>query len=266
MAEFLFLGLGLWDEEGATRKAARLARGCDVLFAEFYTSRLEGTTLERLEAAYGKEVRVLGREEVEDGTLLLEAARRHDRVGLLVAGDPMAATTHVDLRLRLHRAGVATRVVPGVSALTAAAGALGLQVYKFGRTTTLPIREPGYAPTSPYEVLATNREAGLHTLALLDIREDGGLTPREGMEYLLECEAALGRNAFREDTLACVVGRLGSPEPTLRADRVHHLLEADPGPPLHTLVVPGQLHFLEVESLVAFAGMPASLAKELSSL
>lgn len=263
VASFVFVGLGLHDEVDVTLRGMEAARGCDVLYAEFYTSRLLGTSIDRLAERYGQPVRVLSRAEVEEADRLVEAAKEQD-VGFLVAGDPMAATTHVDLRLRLHRAGVPTRVVAGVSALTAAAGALGLQAYKFGRTTTLPFREEGYAPTSPYEALAANRAAGLHTLALLDLREERVMTAREGLTTLLELEEEVGGGVFGPDRVACVVGRLGAPDPTLLADRVHALLDRDPGPPLHTLIVPGDLHFLEVEALEAFAGLPRAVAAELN--
>jgi len=42
----------------------------------------------------------------------------------------------------------------------------------------------------------------------------------------------------------------------LQAARTRDLLGRDLGPPLHCLVVPGPLHFLEKEALVAFAGAP----------
>src|SRR5436853_221865 len=77
---------------------------------------------------------------------------------------------------------IPTRIVHGVSILTAAAGALGLQIYKFGRTTTVPFSSAGFAPTSPLEAILTNRRAGLHSLVLLDLREDGSfLAPRDAI-------------------------------------------------------------------------------------
>ncbi len=263
MGELLFIGLGLYDETDVTLKGSEAARSCDLLFAEFFTSGLVGTSLERLNDLYGKEIQVLTREEVESGDRVLEAAGQ-GKVGFLVPGDPMAATTHVELRLRAHRAGVRTRVLAGVSALTAAAGVLGLQIYKFGRTTTVPFPRKGFHPTSPYEVLVRNRAAGLHTLALLDIQEDRYMTAREGMEYLLSCETKLSERAFEPETLACAVGRLGSPDPVLRADRVMTLLGEDMGPPLYVLVIPGNLHFMEVECLQEFAGLPQDLARTLN--
>ncbi|MFQ5919214.1 MAG: diphthine synthase [Thermoplasmata archaeon] len=263
MGELIFIGLGLHDERGLTVRAREEGRECEILFVEFYTSRMMGASLGKLESTLRREVRVLSREEVEEGGIVLEAAG-NGKVGLLVAGDSMAATTHVDLRLRAHRLGIPTRVVPGVSALTAAAGALGLQHYKFGRTTTLPLREAGFEPTTPYDVLEANRDAGLHTLALLDLKEERLMTPREGLEYLLEVEDRLARGVVDPEGLACIAGSLGSSKPVLLADRLGMLRKADPGPPLHVLVIPGPLHFMEVEALTAFAGLPQAVAEELS--
>src|SRR3990172_9227852 len=183
------------------------ARACDALFAEFYTSALRGTTVERLAALIGKPVAVLRREDVESGSILLQQAAAK-RVGFLVPGDPMMATTHVDLRMRAAKAGIPTRIVHGTSIFTAAIGLLGLQAYKFGRTTTIPIPEKGFRPSSPADVIAANRAAGLHTLVLLDLKEDGRfLTANDALRYLIE----VGGGKLPQNALACVVGSVGSP-------------------------------------------------------
>jgi len=252
VGELVFIGLGLYDERDLSLRALDEARACDVLFAEFYTSSLRGTTMEKVSARIGKPVTVLHREDVESGVVLLRQAATK-RVGFLVPGDPMMATTHVDLRLRASGAGIRTRIVHGSSILTAAIGLLGLQAYKFGRTTTIPIPEEGFRPTSPADVIAANRAAGLHTLVLLDLKEDGRfLTANEALRYLIE----VGGVGFPSTTLACVVGAAGSPSPVVRADRAERLLAVDAGPPLHCLVVPGALHFAEREALARFAGAP----------
>src|SRR5439155_18154441 len=111
----------------------------------------------------------------------------------------------VDLRLRAAAAKIRTRIVHGVSILTSAAGALGLQAYKFGRTTTLPFPSAGFAPTSPPESILDNRRAGLHTLVLLDLREDRSfLAPRDAIASLRRMASAIGRSEFGPQTLACV--------------------------------------------------------------
>src|SRR5439155_558937 len=115
-------------------------------------------------------LRAFSRNDVEDGRTILEAAAKQ-KVAFLVVGDPMAATTHVDLRLRAAAAKIPTRIVHGVSILTAAAGALGLQVYKFGRTTTVPFPAAGFGPTSPLEGILENRRTGLHSPGRLTTSE-----------------------------------------------------------------------------------------------
>src|SRR5438874_10038491 len=172
MGELVFVGLGLHDEKGITLRGLEEARSAEVVFLELYTSGLAGATLGSVERLIGKKIRRLSRTEVEDGRTILEAAAKQ-KVAFLVVGDPMAATTHVDLRLRAASANIPTRIVHGASILTAAAGVLGLQIYKFGRTTTIPFPSEGFGPTSPLEVILQNRSTGLHSLVLLDLREDG---------------------------------------------------------------------------------------------
>jgi len=259
MGELVFIGLGLDDEKGITLRGLDETRSADVVFAEGYTSALPGGSLEAVEKLIDRKIRRLTRQEVEDGQVLLAAAAT-GVVAFLVPGDPMTATTHIDLRLRAVAAQIRTRIVHGVSILTSAAGALGLQAYKFGRTTTVPFPAAGFAPTSPLEAILANRTAGLHTLVLLDLREDGTfLAPRDAVGSLLRMASAIGTTEFGPHTLACVLSRVGSPEVRAFAGPIAKLADRDLGPPPHCLVFPGTLHFLEKEALVAFAGAPHDL-------
>jgi len=140
--------------------------------------------------------------------------------------------------------------------MTAVPGLLGLQHYKFGRTASLPFPQEGYSPTSPYEIVAENLERGLHTLALLDIDSERGrfMTAGEGIHLLLDMERRVGRGALSGASLMCVVARAGSPDCLVRADAAQELMEEDFGPPLHTLVVPGKLHFMEERALEVLGG------------
>ncbi len=259
MGELVFIGLGLYDEKDMTLRAVEEASKCEVLYAEFYTSAMRGTTLDRLMQLLKKKVVVLSREEVERGEAMLKEAKSKT-VGFLVAGDPMTATTHIDLRLRAAKRGIQTRVIHGVSILTAASGLLGLQAYKFGRTVTIPFQEERFKPTSPYELFSQNYQAGLHTLILLDLKEEGRyMTAPEGMAYLVEVEEGMKFGTFTPDTLVCVLGRIGSASPTVRTGRVRDMIDEDFGEPLHSIVVPGKLHFAERESLIVLAGAPEDI-------
>jgi len=240
------------DERDITLKGLEAARASDAVLAEFYTAVLNGTTVEKLEASIGKPITVLDREAVESGETILERAER-ESVALLVAGDPMTATTHVDLALRAERKGIVVRIIHGVSIFSAAPGLLGLQHYTFGKTTTLAYPDEGYFPTSPLDVIASNRAAGLHTLVLLDIKADRGrfMTANEGLRLLLDMEEKVGKGVVSGDTLAGVVARAGSDDVLAVTGTVKGLLDVDFGPPLHCLVVPGEMHFMEEEAFEA---------------
>jgi diphthamide biosynthesis methyltransferase len=94
-------------------------------------------------------------------------------VALLVVGDPLQATTHVDLQLQAAEAGIECRVFHGISITTLVTGAIGLSNYRFGRQTTLTYPYGGWVATSPLETIIVNRYTGLHTLALLDLDPTG---------------------------------------------------------------------------------------------
>ncbi|MEM4728529.1 MAG: diphthine synthase [Thermoplasmata archaeon] len=258
-----FIGLGLFDEKDISLKGLEAARACEYLFAEFYTATLSGTTVESLERLLGKPINVLVREEVERGDRILELARRAE-VGFLVVGDPFTATTHIELRIRAHRAGIPVSVVHGSSVYTSVPGLLGLQHYKFGRTTSLPFPEKGFFPKSPYEVIRENTARGLHTLVLLDIQAERGrlMTANEALEIMLALEAGEGGGVLKGERLVCVVARAGSMTPVVRAGSIERLRHEGFGPPHHTIVVPGRLHFMEAEALVELAGAPKEILED----
>jgi diphthine synthase len=251
-----FVGLGLNDENGVSLAGLEEIARADTVFAEAYTSVLIEGALERLSIRTGKNISVLSRTVVEQGTAVLNECIGK-RVALLVAGDPMTATTHVDLRLRAARQDIETAILHGSSVQTAVPGVLGLQHYKFGRTTTLPFPQEGYSPTSPYEVVSENLARELHTLVLLDIRaeESAFMTANEGLHLLKDMERRVGKGVITDDSLVCVVARAGSPDCVARAGRLGDLQDMKFGPPLHSIVVPGKLHFIEEEALKAFAGL-----------
>ncbi len=253
-----FIGLGLHDERDITLKGLETVRRCDRVFAEFYTSLLAGTTIEKIEELIGKPIRRLSREDVElnfERVVLPEA--REKEVAFLTAGDPMVATTHADLRIRAKKAGVESYVIHAPS-IYSAVGITGLQIYKFGKSATVAYPEGNWFPTSYYDVIRENLERGLHTLLFLDIkaREKRYMTANEAMELLLKVEGMKGAGIFTSETLVVVLARAGSLRPTLRAGYVGEMIGEDFGGQPHVLIVPGRLHIVEAEYLVEFAGAP----------
>lgn len=262
-----FIGLGLYDENDISLKGLDEIKKADKIFAEFYTAKLVGTNIEKLERLFGKKIVVLNREETEKGDLIINSAGKEKTV-FLTTGDSMTATTHVELRIRAIKQGIKTKVIHGSSIVSAVSGLLGLQNYKFGRTTTLAYPEKDYFPTSPYDVIQENKEMGLHTLVLLDIQEDKKryMTANEGLSLLLEMEKKVGKKLFESKTVVCVVARAGSEDPVVKTGAIKELVNEDFGKPLHSIVIPGRLHFMEVESLTILAQLPAYLEEKLQKI
>jgi diphthine synthase len=258
-----FVGLGLYDEKDISLKGLEIVRAADLVYAEFYTSRLMGTTQERLESLYGQKIRILKREEVEGDPFWLEEAKDKD-VALLVGGDAMVSTTHLDLRLRALEMGIKTKVIHSSSIVTAVSGLTGLQNYRFGRSTTIPFpylaRGKRIVPETPYQVLKENLGRGLHTMLFLDIQESRYMTVNEGVGLLLEMaeQASDGR---LQDRLGVGIARAGSEDAAVKADILRRLKGYEFGGPLHILVVPANLHFMEAKALVALAGAPEMVAE-----
>ena len=263
MGELIFAGLGLSGTDGMTVKALNALKECDVIYAEFYTSTLIDTAISDLEKVLGKKIKILYRMQVEEEeTLVKEALDK--KVGFVTAGDTMAATTHVDLMIQAAEMNIRTRLFHGVSIFSACPSSLGLQPYKFGRTVTLPFIDNDYHPKSPYDNIMENKVKGLHTMILLDIKADEQryMTAHQAIEWLLEGEKKWKEGLVKDDTLLCVASKIGSDSEKVTAGFPHELLKMDLGGPLYTLVLPGNLHFMESYALVHMAGAPESILED----
>ncbi len=260
MGKLIFIGLGLGNEKGITLKGLEAARHCEKLFIENYTSILEEGSIQRLEKLLDKPIIMLNRADVETNGHIIQIAEEKT-VAFLVPGDAMSATTHVDLRLRAETIGIPTEVIHGVSVFTAIPSLLGLQNYKFGRTITIPLPEPNFKPTSFYEKALENYKAGMHTLCLLDIKQNQNkfMTANEALEVLGNIEKELAGELLPPERLVCVVARAGSDDVLVKAGFFKDMLTADFGGPLHSVVIPSELHFLEAKALTELAGAPETI-------
>jgi len=244
-----FIGLGLNDERGLTLEGLEEARQASSVFAEFYTNIMPDLDRKKLELLIGKKVVVLNRIQLEDEEAkpIVEAFGR-GKVAFLVPGDPMIATTHISIRLELARRGIPSRIIHGPSVTSAVCGATGLQSYKFGKSVTLP-QEPG-VPGSLLDTVRDNKNRGLHTLILLDIRP-------EMTQQLTIAEAAaklVAADPTHENWTGVGVARIGSTDQFVLSAKLGKLQNQDFGRIPHCLVIPGRLHFMEIEALKAFCG------------
>jgi diphthine synthase len=246
-----FVGLGLYDEQDVSEKGLACIRSADYVVLECYTSRLMGATRKKLEKLYGKPVRPLSRDDVEQHPDQILAWAKTGNVVFLCAGDPMVATTHADLRIRANDWGIKTAIIHGASIASAACGLCGLQNYRFGRSCSLPFPQKNWSPTSPIDVIAQNRELHLHTLVYLDIQPGRFMSIGEAVELLETMAGKKGINI----PLYIGIARAGSDSPLVMAGSAERIRAVDFGLPLHILVIPGELHDMERMYLERFAGL-----------
>ena len=72
------------------------------------------------------------------------------------------------------------------------------------------------------------------------------------LSQLLEVEEVRGGGAYGPDTLCVGVARIGSDSQRIVAGSMQQLLDVDFGPPLHSLVIAGDTHPIELEYLEQF--------------
>ncbi|MEM5804668.1 MAG: diphthine synthase [Candidatus Aenigmatarchaeota archaeon] len=231
------IGLGLGDERGLTLEGAEIARKCE-RYAELYTNRWLGT-LAGLERIVGK-VTELRRRELEEGSEAFVAKVKDRDVALFVPGDPLAATTHVELVLEAKKQKVPVRIIHNASIFSAVAET-GLQLYKFGRTATIPFSGQVEAVK---EALKTNKKAGLHTLLLLDLDAEVKLymSVADALKILLKAKALKPK-----DVIVAAAG-LGTDGSEVRCGTCEEVAKMKMGTPA-VITVPGKLHFKEEEFL-----------------
>ncbi len=245
------IGLGINDEKDISIKAVETLKKVNVVYAELYTSFFNGD-LSVIEEWAGKKINVLGRCDLEEDIEGNVLSNPKDDVALLVCGDPLIATTHADVILRAKKKGVNVKIIHS-SSIYSAVAETGLQIYKFGKTTTLPFPQGDYFPTSPYDVIRKNHDLGLHSLVLLDVKSDENrfMIVNEGLRLLLRMEDEKRKSLISGDLFLVGIARLGG-DSLIRAGSLDELIELDFGRPPHSLVIPGDLHFTEKDMLDLF--------------
>ncbi len=247
----LFIGGGLGGLRTLTIEAVEALKGCKRIYVDTYTSIWQHEFLEEVKVL-AREVVLAGRTMLEDRMReIVEEAALHD-VGILIPGDPFIATTHTALWELAHRRGVATKIVHGVSVLTASISASGLHVYKFGRIASVPNTEDMEQFRQPLLAVEENLSRGLHTLLLLDTAK-GGLTAGQALTKLVEAERVLGKGVLRGDMLVIAMARLGYTDETICADLLDRMMQRQLPPPPHVLIIPSQLHFTEKEIVSTYS-------------
>ena len=78
------------------------------------------------------------------------------------------------------------------------------------------------------------------------------VTVLQALGQLLEIAQGKETAAYDEETLCVGIARVGSPDQQISFGSMEKLKNVDFGPPLHSLIITGDLHPLELEFLKTF--------------
>lgn len=265
---FFLVGLGLQNEKDITVRGLEIVKQCSRVYLEAYTAILM-VDAARLEEFYGRPVILADREMVEQQCedLFLNPAKEED-VCLLVVGDPFAATTHTDLITRCKQMEVPFEVVHNASIMNAI-GCCGLQLYNFGKTVSIVFFTDDWKPDSFYDKIKANKDLGMHTLCLVDIKVKEQsienlmkgnkiyeppryMTVNQCCEQLMEVEEKRQLGVCGPDALAVGVARVGCEDQVIACGTLKELATVDFGKPLHSVVIVGETDHIEEEMLALY--------------
>jgi diphthine synthase len=238
MLNIVGLGLSLKD---ISAKGIEAINKSEEVFIENYTS-LSDYTIKELEEFLKTKIKVLHRSEVEEEKPFFQ---KDKEITLLIYGDPLSATTHIEILREAKKQGIQTNVIPAPSIFTAVART-GLQLYKFGKTASIPFWTENYKPESFFDLLEQNQSIGAHTLFLLDLnpKDSKFLSIKEALSVLLEISEK--RNyKLNEKAIACA--RLGTESEEIKYDTIKNLQDHNFGKAPYCLIFPGELNFSEEE-------------------
>jgi len=237
------IGLGL-DKKDLTLKGIEAIKECNKVYLENYTSILPCPVSE-LEKIIGKKIILADRSFVEEKNDIIQEAKEQD-VALLVMGDPLSATTHTEILLRAEKMKVKIKVIHSVSIFNAISET-GLQLYKFGKTASIPTWQKNFKPESFYDIIQDNLKINAHTLLLLDI----GLSVNDALGYLKEISEKKKEQDSIINKQLVICSKIGTEKQKIVAGKLDNLIKEKFDLPA-CIVVPSKMHFLEEESLKKF--------------
>jgi diphthine synthase len=236
------IGLGLNFDSISKRGLEKISK-CKKVYLENYTVDFPYTK-SKLEEVIDKKIVSVGRDFVESLEIIDEAKKKD--VALLVYGSPLTATTHITLLDEAKKSRVKTKVIYNASVFDAVART-GLQLYKFGKISSIPLweenQETSYAPDSFMKNVKENQSIDAHSLILTDI----GLQFPDAIKQL---KSAAKSHDFKLDKIV-VCQMLGTRQRKIFYKNIEEVEEYQVKLP-YCIVIPGKMHFMEKEVLESF--------------
>ena len=231
------IGLGL-NPQGISLEGISALKKCRKIYLENYTVEFPYSVSE-LEKILKRKIIEADRNIVESEMLVKEA--RQQNICLLVYGSPLFATTHMSLIEDCKKNKIKIRIIYSSSVFDAL-GETGLQLYKFGKISSMPKWQKNFTPVSFLESVSLNRKIDAHTLILVDV----GLKFEEAVN---EMKIASKETGIKIDKIV-VCSKMGFSGKIYYGSLKKLRNKKVPAP--FCFIIPGKMHFIEEESLKRF--------------
>ncbi len=228
------IGLGL-NGKGLSFEGIEAIEKCEKIYLENYTVDFP-YSVEDLEKIAGNKIINANRELVESNRIIEEAKK--ENIALLVYGSPLTATTHITLIQEAKKQKVRYQIIYNASVFDGVAET-GLQLYKFGKITSIP----NFEAESFIETIKENQKINAHSLILIDI----GLGFRNALERLGKL---MEREKINSEKIV-VCEMLGTDNKRIYYNSIDNLKNKKIETPF-CFIIPGKLHFLEEEVLKSY--------------
>jgi diphthine synthase len=235
------IGLGM-DLNGISQEGLLIVKRCKKVYLENYTIDFP-YSLGELNEKFEKKILAADRNFVENEEIVDEADKMD--VALLIYGSPLSATTHISLINEAKRLGVKYKIIYAGSIFDAV-GETGLQLYKFGKITSMPKwdEKKNFTPESFMEIIKENQSIDAHSLILIDI----GLEFPEALKQLKICSK---KYPVQIDKIV-VCQALGTKHSKIFYKTIEKFQEYKVVRKPYCMIIPGKLHFVEKEALKYF--------------
>lgn len=248
---FYLISLGLKPEQ-ISLEALNAIKKCSEIYFDSYTSCFSEGSLAEIEKLAGKKIVPLKRAEIEERFIEKLKEAKEKNIALLVVGNALFATTHIQLLIDCAKLSIPYKFIPGIS-LTNYLGIIGLSNYRFGETASIVMPEKNYKPESFYDKIVRNYENNLHTLCLLDIKDGKPATVKDALQRLLEIEENRNTKIIK-NALIIVMSAIGSEKQKIAIGKAAELLKKEFAEPA-SIVICAKLSEKEKEALKSIYGV-----------
>ena len=230
------VGLGL-DCKSISKEGMEAVERATKIYLEDYTVDFP-YTFGQIQEVIQKKIHLANREKVESLEIVDEAKKNN--IVILIYGSPLSATTHISLIQEAKRMKVKYKIIHGASIFDAIAET-GLQVYKFGKVTSMPAWKKSFTPTSFMKIVQENMSMNAHSLILTDI----GLDIQDAIKELKV--SAKEHEITLKKIIVCQ--SLGTGKGKIFYKTIQELEEFDNVRKPFCLIIPSKMHFVEKEAL-----------------